>query len=475
MVKKHKSMCLLCSMGCGFIIETMFDEAVNLEYDRDDPVGKGALCSKGNFALELLNHPLRLIEPRTGSKTLNRTDAFHRLAVELTPLARESSVGLILSGDVSVEDAATAKLFAEKCLNNGHCAVYCATGDDKVFRALADASIPNPPAQVDDIENARCMVAVGDPFEVSPVIAGRVLHAKYTQRGTILAAVSKKPNRTSRFASIHLIGQERRTLAELLRVISDITGESAPAWKRIVKDKFPAPDDPAVEKLGSAFVTTPSAVMLLETQDPVTAQLAALIVGAAGTDKRLYSTCTYGNAAGICHVTAGMKTVDDIIDAAHRDELKALIVLGADIHRLNSDGKVKSALEKMHYLVAGAPFENATTRRADMVLPTALWLETEGTFNGRYVMPVVEPPGGALSCGEILKRIAHEMECALPPVSIESVLSLHEPTEELIESILENSDVPAPEPACASTAVRYADGSLTDLMSWVMLQERKAW
>ena len=46
-------------MGCGFIIETRFDEAVNLEYDSNDPVGKGALCSKGNYMIELLNHPSR--------------------------------------------------------------------------------------------------------------------------------------------------------------------------------------------------------------------------------------------------------------------------------------------------------------------------------------------------------------------------------------------------------------------------------
>ena len=62
-------------MGCGFIIETRFDEAVNLEYDSNDPVGKGALCAKGNYMLELLNHPMRFIEPRTEGRAIDWKDA----------------------------------------------------------------------------------------------------------------------------------------------------------------------------------------------------------------------------------------------------------------------------------------------------------------------------------------------------------------------------------------------------------------
>ena len=56
MAEQHKSICLLCSIGCGCIIETHFDEAINLEYDLKDTVGRGKLCSKGNYILELINH-----------------------------------------------------------------------------------------------------------------------------------------------------------------------------------------------------------------------------------------------------------------------------------------------------------------------------------------------------------------------------------------------------------------------------------
>jgi len=331
MLKQQKSICLLCSIGCGFIIESQLDEAVNLEYDLEDPVNRGTLCGKGNYALELLNHPFRFTEPHTDGKALDWKDTFNNIAVALKPHVKQSSVGLIIGGDASIEDAALAKLFVEQVLKSGHFAVHFATGDDIVYRAMAASSIPNPPAQPDDIEKSGCTIAVGDPFEIGPDIAGRVLEAKYAKRGNALAVISKKPNRTSRFATGYLGGSERKTLAGLLRAVVDESGDAGSGWKKIVKENYPVSKNPEVLKLGADFVNTPSAVLILETQDPVTAQLASLVVEAAGADKRLCCIHTYGNVGGVCDVIGENGSVDEVIDAADRGELKALIVLGADI------------------------------------------------------------------------------------------------------------------------------------------------
>jgi len=475
MLKQRKNICLLCSMGCGFIIESRFDEAVNLEYDLEDPVNGGTLCSKGNYALELLNHSFRLTEPRADGKVFDWKDTLNKISVAIEPHVKQSSVGLIIGGDASTEDAALAKIFTEQILKSGRFAVHFATGDDVVYRAMASSSNPNPPAQPDDVEKSGCTIAVGDPFEVGPCVAGRVLKAKYAKRGNILAVVSKKPNRTSRFAKVHLGGSERKTLAGLLRAVVDESGDAVSGWKKVVKDNYPASNDPAVLKLGKNFVNCPSAVLILETQDPVTAQLASLIVEAAGADKRLYCIHTYGNVGGICDVTGGNESVDDVINAADRGELKALVILGADIVKGVPRDDVKSVLEKMDYLVAGAPFENETTKLANIVLPTALWLEMEGSFNGKSLVPVVEPPGGALSYGEILSRLASEMKQTLPSVSTEPVLHREEATGELVNSLLKDIEEESPEPAIRSSIIKYGDGSLTDNMSWIQLQERAAW
>ena len=152
MKEQHKNRCLLCSLGCGFIIETESGEAVNLEYDVKDSVGKGSLCSKGNFMLELINHPMRLVEPSLNGKTINFKDVLGKIAKKLTPFAGTASVGLILDGAASTEDVIAAQFFTEKCLGNDRLAVYFATGDDKVYEALASTGVLGNKAKPEDIE-----------------------------------------------------------------------------------------------------------------------------------------------------------------------------------------------------------------------------------------------------------------------------------------------------------------------------------
>jgi len=473
--EQQKSRCLLCSLGCGFIIETQFDEAVNLEYDLDNPVNRGALCSRGNYILELINHSQRLIEPQVGGKAHGWNETLDMTAGKLARYVGTRSVGLILEGDASTEDIITAQFFADKCLGNDRIAVNFPTGDDSVYRMLASLSIPTTSVQPEDVESSEYILAVGDPFEIGPVIAGRALRAKYAKRTNALTVISGTPNRTSRFATAHLAGSERKTLAEMLRALADQPECSGYGWMDVVRESYPSPSDPKVITAAKTFLKTHSAVMILETQDPVTAGLAGAFVTAAGKSKGILYISTYGNVGGICEVCEGRDTVASLIDAAEHGELKALIVLGADIISSLPGRDLKSALGKLEFLVAGAPFENETTATADPVLPTSLWLESEGTYNGSLLNPVVSPPGGALSYGEILRRLTSKMGVTLPVVSRERVLEHRELTGEDVKALLLKSEVEAPKPAVRTTVIRYADGSLTDNMSWIKLQGRKAW
>ena len=54
------------------MVDVEREEAVNLEYDTECPVNRGRLCSKGNYILELLNHPLRLNVAKKNGSPLRR-------------------------------------------------------------------------------------------------------------------------------------------------------------------------------------------------------------------------------------------------------------------------------------------------------------------------------------------------------------------------------------------------------------------
>ncbi|MBN1291151.1 MAG: molybdopterin-dependent oxidoreductase [Candidatus Latescibacteria bacterium] len=475
MLVQKKSTCMLCSVGCEFIIETIDDEAVNLEYDKDNPVTGGVLCAKGNYMLELINHPLRLIEPQINGKVVDWNEAIRKTSDELLAHREKSDAGIILAGDASVEDAKTAELFAETCLGTGRLAIYFATGDDTVQKALTMASIPNRAAGLNDIGKSTCTIAVGNPFEVGPVIAGKVLKARYARRGNIFGVISNKENMTSRFATIHHYGNERKLLSQLLRVVADRSEGDELGLKKLIKELIPATENPDVVKLGEAFVKSPSSVLILETQDPVKAQLASAVVSVAGADKRLFCVNTYGNAKGICEAVKSTVSVNEIITAVDHGVIKTLIVLGTDIVKGIPGRNIEAVLEKLDFLAVGAPFGNETKQSANVIFPTALWLETEGIYNGKHLQPVIDPPGAALPYGDILRQLAEAMGKALPQVTPEPVEAPQQLNEETLRVILKESMETVPEPAVQSTVTQFADGSLTSNIQWLQLQERDAW
>ena len=57
------TVCPYCAAGCGFFIAVQKGRASGIEYMPDHPASEGALCSKGNAALEILDHPDRLRTP----------------------------------------------------------------------------------------------------------------------------------------------------------------------------------------------------------------------------------------------------------------------------------------------------------------------------------------------------------------------------------------------------------------------------
>jgi formate dehydrogenase major subunit len=57
------SVCPYCGCGCGFYAVVEEGVAKNIEYMPEHPVCQGALCPKGNAALDVVYHPDRLRYP----------------------------------------------------------------------------------------------------------------------------------------------------------------------------------------------------------------------------------------------------------------------------------------------------------------------------------------------------------------------------------------------------------------------------
>ncbi len=86
-------------------------------------------------------------------------------------------------------------------------------------------------------------------------------------------------------------------------------------------------------------------------------------------------------------------SLPEIIEAAHRGEIKALYLVGENpLGTLPASMKVREALEKIDLIICQDPFMSETAALADYVLPVATFAENEGTYTNIVgeVNPVVE-------------------------------------------------------------------------------------
>jgi predicted molibdopterin-dependent oxidoreductase YjgC len=100
-------------------------------------------------------------------------------------------------------------------------------------------------------------------------------------------------------------------------------------------------------------------------------------------------------------VRRGMKT-PEMWEAALEGRLKGLWIVGYDVAQSDPNlKKVREALSKLEFLVVQDLFPTETTKLAHLVLPSASFLEKDGTFTNlerriQRVWKVVEPPDGVL-------------------------------------------------------------------------------
>jgi len=459
-------------MGCGLIIETEGDEAVYLEHKMDDPVSGGTLCAKGNYCLEMLNHPERLFVAKKKGAEVPLDAIMPEIASVLGSAPEKSAV--IISGRASVEEIAAASSFA-RIFTAGNIAVNMPTGDYELFEALSSVGTKDAFAELDDINNASCILAVGDPFSVGPCIAKRFFASKYAGRGNTINVIAAEDGLIGKFAFAKIIGNEARALLGVIKAVlgsAKAKGELAPKLKGILSDKKIETDGAAAGRIAAKLADARSAAVVLASSSPVAAQLSAILVSLLENAK-LYVLNDYGNARNIFEIFEQKKSVRDILGEIEGGRIETLLCLGADLVSSCPDVDVKKILSKLKNLVASAAFANRTTKLAAYVLPEAIWLEKEGTFTRGRQLPVLPPIGAAASYEEILKMIAEaggkKLEISpLPGRQAGKALN-----EGDIPAIVEAAAKDDYRPAVKSSAKRFSDGSLTDKMSWYIATEER--
>ena len=422
---KTTSICPFCSLGCGLNLLVSDGVVTGIEYLGEHP-NEGALCSRGNTCYEVAQHPDRipnpLIKEGEGFRDATWDEALKLIASKLSEIKSKygaKSIGVIASAKTSNEDCYVLQKFARKVLETPNIDNPARVTQAPTLKVLVESlGYPWATCLLEDLEKADYILMVGaNPIETQPVLARRILRAR--DEGAVVVVVDPRRSKSTWKSDLHLQvkpGFDLELIMSMLNVVlqSKLEKEDArrtPGFEEVAKLAENYTPEGVEELTGvSAKLVREAAYRLALSKRPfilfshgLTQQrrgadaLRALLALAVAvgvfssggliplTDQNnMQGSCDMGcladYGAGYTSVEKGL-TLAEIIEAAARGELKALIVVGFNPAASLPDTKlVEEALSKLELLVVVDIFPSETTKLAHVVLPACSWAEYEGTY-----------------------------------------------------------------------------------------------
>jgi NADH-quinone oxidoreductase subunit G len=406
------SVCTLCPSQCN-VSFTVRDEKVKRVIARDNhDVDDGWLCDRGRYGFEMFDAPERVRGPRLKGGEASWEQALDAVA---TGLGNAGGRVAAIVGDASNEEGFLLQRIVRDALGSAHLDSRPSRGPEAaVLRRLAEPEIS---ARVRDIDEADAILVLGtDPLHSSPILDLRVRKA-VRRNGAKLVVATERPTALDGGADAiarYAPGQAAHFVSELAGAVGGAENVASPVAETlrdagtvvVVWGERIAREDGAAEALLDVAEATGMAgadgAGLLEIPDTTNARG----LREAG--------CLPDAGPGLSETATGMST-EEIRGALISGELTGLVLFGADPLRDFPDTPAwEEALTAADFVVSFSMHENATTAKADVVLPLETHAEKDGTVthpDGRLqrVRPSASRPDGVLSNITVLSQLASKL------------------------------------------------------------------
>ncbi|WAH36273.1 formate dehydrogenase subunit alpha [Alicyclobacillus dauci] len=185
-IKKTKTVCTFCGVGCSFDVWTKGRDILKIEPSEDAPVNGISTCIKGKFGWDFVNSEERLTTPliRRGDTFYEATwdEALTLVAEKLGGIKEQygpDALGFISSSKVTNEENYLMQKLARGVIgtnNIDNCSRYCQSpATDGLMRTVG---LGGDAGTIQDIAKAGLVIIVGaNPAEAHPVLATRVKRA----------------------------------------------------------------------------------------------------------------------------------------------------------------------------------------------------------------------------------------------------------------------------------------------------------
>jgi len=420
MPETKKASCLFCSFQCGFGLEVDRGVPVRIDLDPEARQNKGALCVRGHYNLEILDHPKRFLAATVNRRRVPLGSALTKVAGAIADAKAAhggNSVGVVVGTELSNEDYDAAVEFASKAVGTQNIAVAYDGAD---YPLLAGGGPGD--AVPEDMDGAEAVVLVGDVFWGHPCVAKRIVASRHLARTNRIYTVNPYRSNTDWFADRHIAvrpGGEPLFLAALL------TAMNAQGAPRVDLEKAAAACGMTAGEINAMATDLrgKKKVLVLASArlgDSTSAYLVGLLAAklahvCGGKYAPLFRG---GNAIGAHERVGSKRTLPEVLKDVEGGKIKTLLVFGPDVLQLYPGALCTDALEGLSFLAASSIFENDTTKRADVGLPQAAWMESSGAYSASFglsttIEPAVAPQGDAAPIRELLAALAEELGAPL--------------------------------------------------------------
>jgi anaerobic selenocysteine-containing dehydrogenase/Fe-S-cluster-containing dehydrogenase component len=425
------TVCRECPAGCGVLARNREGRVVKLEGNPDHPVSQGALCARGQAALQGLYHPDRFASPRRREgdalKPVAWDDALKTFAEKLGGVKGQ---GKALAVVTQLESGSLGGLLDRwtQALG-GRPRITLEPFGYEAIRAANRATFGRDAVPYHAFEDAEVVLSFGADFLetwVSNVRHARGFARMHTFRdgkaGTFIH-VEPRQSMTASNADRwvrNAPGTETAVALAILKLVVEKGGGDrrfADAVAAVDPKKVAADSGVPLETLEEVARTFAGAKPGLAVGGGVAVtgsqatplQIAVNLLNASAGN--LGKTVRFGPDHAYAKVTPYADVVR-LVQAMAAGEIEVL-VLGSGVNpafTLPGGLKVAEAIRKVPFVVSFATLPDETTALAHLVLPDTHWLESWGDYSPQegvvgLLQPTMKPIRDARPMGDVLLAV----------------------------------------------------------------------
>jgi NADH dehydrogenase/NADH:ubiquinone oxidoreductase subunit G len=385
---KVNSVCLLCGNACDITVSTKDGQIMKVNAGALKGSSERYICAYGRFGFDCIEADSRITVPmkRINGELKETTwnDAIETVANELKKAVKNA--GFITTAGILNEDALTLKKFTSDVVKTKNVDTTASLYGD------ADTLISGSA----DLDSADLFVLV----DLNPDQWQRVLPAldaiirRRVNAGAKLIVINSSEPKIASMATVNLIENEASSLMSITKALID---KGLSADKKLASAVADATVSEAVDKAATLYMEAKNPVIL---SSPAIYQAAANISLLKGV---AVSVPVESNAKGV--MMMGLTTEDKSYKEMVSGGLALLYAIGEVPLNKRPD---------VDFLVVQTSHFTELAKQADVVLPSAAYLEVDGTivdYLGRlkHVCKAVKPAGEAKPHREIFVDIAKAM------------------------------------------------------------------